>query len=140
MWANDSACKQLGIEITDIGPGRARLEMVISGTMANGFGMCHGGFIFALADSAFAYACNTHGEKVVAAQGSITYLRPGSPGERLVAVAQERARMKRSGIYDVNVATADGTTVAEFRGHSRVIGPSDHPAKAAQPDPGRRTP
>ncbi len=122
MWSSDSASQQLGIEVTDIGPGRARLEMTVTGGMLNGHGMCHGGFIFALADSAFAYACNTYGEKVVAAQCSITYLRPGNAGERLVAVAQERARVKRSGIYDVTVATADGTTIAEFRGHSRVVG------------------
>lgn len=122
MWATDAAGRALGLEVTDVGPGRATVEMLVGDTMSNGHGMCHGGFIFALADSAFAYACNTHGDRVVAAQCSIAFLRPGRAGERLVAVATERNRGKRSGIYDVSVSTLDGTVIAEFRGHSRVIG------------------
>jgi len=122
MWAEDAASQGLGMRIVDIGPGYARLEMVVTEAMTNGHGMCHGGFIFALADSTFAFACNTYGERAVAAHCSITYLRPGTRGERLTAVARERARGGRSGLYDVQVTGADGAVLAEFRGHSRVIG------------------
>lgn len=128
MWAQDRACQDLGVELVDVGPGHARLEMVVTESMLNGHGMCHGGFIFALADSAFAYACNSHGDRAVASTCSITYLRPGKAGERLVAVAQERARAKRSGLYDVRVSAPDGGVVAEFRGHSRVVGSFSPPA------------
>jgi len=121
MWADDVASRGLGMELIDVGPGRARLEMVITAAMLNGQGMCHGGFIFALADSAFAFACNTYGERVVASQCSVTFLRPGRCGDRLTAVAQERARAGRSGLYDVQVVSLDGSVLAEFRGHSRVI-------------------
>ena len=122
MWATDAAGRALGLEVTEVRPGRARVEMLVADTMSNGHGMCHGGFIFALADSAFAYACNTHGERVVAAHCSIAFVQPGRVGERLVAVATERNRAKRSGIYDVSVSTLQGTVIAEFRGYSRVIG------------------
>lgn len=122
MWAQDHACRGLGMELVEVGPGRARLEMAVTPAMANGHGMCHGGFIFALADSAFAYACNSRGERAVASGGSIAYLRPGRVGERLAAVAHERARAGRSGLYDVRVSAPDGGVVAEFRGQSRVIG------------------
>jgi acyl-CoA thioesterase len=93
--------------------------MPIGQRMVNGHGICHGGYIFALADTAFAYACNTYGERVVASHCSIAFLRPGQLGERLTAVAEERARAGRSGIYDVRITRPDGT--AEFRGHSRVV-------------------
>jgi len=122
MWADDSASRGLGMHLAEIGPGRAQLEMVVTEAMSNGHGMCHGGFIFALADSAFAFACNTYGERAVASQCNITYLRPGRCGDRLIAVAQERARAGRSGLYDVRVTTPDGSVLAEFRGHSRVVG------------------
>lgn len=122
MWARDHACRGLGMELVEVGPGRARLEMAVTQAMANGHGICHGGFIFALADSAFAYACNSRGERAVASGGSIAYLRPGRVGERLVAVAHERAHAGRSGLYDVRVSTPDGGVIAEFRGQSRVIG------------------
>lgn len=123
MWAQDHACQGLGMDLVEVGPGRARLEMAVTPAMANGHGICHGGFIFALADSAFAYACNSRGERAVASGGNIAFLRPGRVGERLVAVAQERARAGRSGLYDVRVSTPDGGVVAEFRGQSRAIGP-----------------
>lgn len=121
MWAHDRASQGLGMELMEVGPGRARLEMVVTQAMLNGHGVCHGGFIFALADSAFAFACNAYGGRVVAQQCGVTYLRPGKPGDRLVAVAEERVRAKRSGVYDVRVSTPDGEVVAEFRGHSRVV-------------------
>jgi acyl-CoA thioesterase len=121
MWASDNASRSLGMELLEVGPGYARMAMTLTDAMANGHGLAHGGYIFTLADSAFAFACNTYGERVVAAQCSITFLRPGKTGHRLIATAREVARSGRSGIYDVTVR--DGaTTIAEFRGHSRIIG------------------
>jgi acyl-CoA thioesterase len=121
MWADDHASQGLGMELVDIRAGQATLAMTIQPHMVNGHGIAHGGFIFALADSAFAFACNSHNERAVAAQGAITFIRPGKLGDRLVAVAREISRSGRSGIYDVRV-TADDTVIAEFRGHSRTIG------------------
>jgi len=121
MWTNDHASKALGMEIVEIGVGRATLAMTVTTEMVNGHGICHGGFIFTLADSTFAYACNSRNENTVAAQGQISFIRPGKLGARLVASAQEINRAGRSGIYDVRV-TAAGIVIAEFRGHSRSIG------------------
>src|ERR1700722_18694502 len=121
MWKDDDASKGLGMEIVEIGPGRATLSMEVAPHMVNGQRIAHGGFIFALADSAFAFACNTRNERAVAAQGNITFIRPGKLGDRLVATAREISRSGRSGIYDARVTTEDGTVIAEFRGHSRVI-------------------
>lgn len=121
MWADDRASQGLGMEILDIAPGRATLAMTITSAMTNGHGMCHGGFIFTLADSAFAFACNTYDQKTVAQHCSVTFIRPAQLGDRLTARALERSRAGRSGIYDISVSTADGTVVAEFRGHSRTI-------------------
>ncbi|MCK1423456.1 hydroxyphenylacetyl-CoA thioesterase PaaI [Bradyrhizobium sp. 180] len=120
MWAEDDASKGLGMEIVDIGPGFATVTMVVRPDMVNGQRIAHGGFIFTLADSAFAFACNSHNERVVAAQGQITFIRPGKLGDCLVAKAREITRGGRSGIYDVRVTVGD-TVIAEFRGHSRVI-------------------
>jgi acyl-CoA thioesterase len=120
MWAEDDASKGLGMEIVEIWPGHATLAMTVRPDMVNGQRIAHGGFIFSLADSAFAFACNSHNERVVAAQGQITFIKPGKLGDRLVAAAREVARNGRSGIYDVRVTVGD-TVIAEFRGHSRVI-------------------
>jgi acyl-CoA thioesterase len=122
MWKQDDASKGLGMELVEVKPGQATLAMTIKPHMVNGQRIAHGGFIFTLADSAFAFACNSHNERVVAAQGNITFIRPGKLGDRLVATAREVSRSGRSGIYDVRVAAGDGTVIAEFRGHSRVIG------------------
>ena len=89
LWAEDQASQDLGMELLRIGPGRAELAMTIAARMTNGHGTAHGGFIFTLADSAFAFACNSRGGRVVGAQASITYLRPAALGERLVANARE---------------------------------------------------
>ena len=121
MWKQDDASQGLGMELVEVKPGRATLAMTIQPHMVNGQRIAHGGFIFTLADSAFAFACNSHNERVVAAQGNITFIRPGKLGDRLVATAREISRSGRSGIYDVRVAADDGTVIAEFRGHSRVI-------------------
>ena len=123
MWANDAASRGLGMALDHVAPGAARLSMPVQPSMLNGHGTCHGGFIFALADSAFAFASNTTGAPAVASHCTITYLRPARLGERLVATAEERQRAGRSGIYDVRVV-AGGDVVAEFRGHSRTTGPA----------------
>ncbi|MBU6498819.1 MAG: hydroxyphenylacetyl-CoA thioesterase PaaI [Rhodospirillales bacterium] len=121
MWADDLSTQALGMAIEHIAPGQARMAMEVTAAMTNGHGICHGGYIFTLADSAFAFACNTYNERVVAQHCSITYLRPGRRGMRLVANAIERSRSGRSGIYDVTVS-ADEHVIAEFRGHSRSLG------------------
>jgi acyl-CoA thioesterase len=121
MWKEDDASKGLGMEILEVKPGRATLAMTIQPHMVNGQRIAHGGFIFTLADSAFAFACNTHNERVVAAQGNITFIRPGKLGDRLIARGREISRSGRSGIYDVTVTSGE-SVIAEFRGHSRSIG------------------
>jgi len=120
MWQEDDASKGLGMEILRIKPGEAMLTMTIKPQMVNGHGIAHGGFIFTLADSAFAFACNSHNERAVAAQGNISFIRPGRLGDRLVATAREISRTGRSGIYDVRV-TVDDVPIAELRGHSRTV-------------------
>jgi acyl-CoA thioesterase len=120
MWKEDDASSGLGMEIADIGPGRATLTMTVRPEMVNGQRIAHGGFIFTLADSAFAFACNSHNDRAVAAQGNITFIRPGKLGDKLVATAREISRSGRSGIYDVSVTVGDAV-IAEFRGHSRTI-------------------
>ena len=127
MWAEDDASRGLGMEIAEIKSGRATLTMTVTPEMVNGQRIAHGGFIFTLADSAFAFACNSHNERTVAAQGDITFIRPGKLGDRLVATAREISRNGRSGIYDVSV-TVDGVVIAEFRGHSRTVGGAWLPA------------
>ena len=122
MWADDHASRGLGMEIELVAPGRSRLTMPVTEAMVNGLGLCHGGFIFTLADSAMAFASNAYGDHAVAQHATVTYVRPGRLGERLVATAEERGRSGRSGMYDVRVIGADGTVVAEMRGHTRLTG------------------
>jgi len=121
MWKDDDASKGLGMQIVEVKPGRATLTMMVEPHMVNGQRIAHGGFIFTLADSAFAFACNSHNERVVAAEGNITFIRPGKLGDLLVATAREISRSGRSGIYDVRVTVGDAV-IAEFRGHSRSLG------------------
>jgi acyl-CoA thioesterase len=121
MWKEDDASQGLGMEIVEVGQGRATLAMTVKPHMVNGQRIAHGGFVFLLADSAFAFACNSHNERAVAAQCDISFIRPGKLGDRLVAVAREISRSGRSGIYDVRVSV-DDAVIAEFRGHSRTTG------------------
>ena len=121
MWADDAASAGLGMRLVEVGTGTARLEMTVRDDMVNGHGIAHGGFVFTLADSAFAFACNSHNQRAVAAQCNISFIRPGKLGDRLVATAREISRSGRSGIYDVRV-TVDEVAIAELRGHSRTIG------------------
>lgn len=123
MWEQDRASTGLGMRLDDVALGQARLSMTITEAMANGHGICHGGFIFALADSAMAFAANPRGGPAVAQHASISFIRPAHVGEMLVADAMERMHAGRSGIYDVRVSTAGGDLVAEFRGHTRTIRP-----------------
>ncbi|TQM94950.1 hydroxyphenylacetyl-CoA thioesterase PaaI [Roseinatronobacter monicus] len=121
MWNDDSASQNLGMSLDHVAPGVATLSMTITDQMTNGHGMCHGGYIFTLADSAFAFACNTYNQRVVAQHCAVTYLSPVETGARLQAHAREVSRRGRSGIYDVRVTDGSGAVIAEFRGHSRVI-------------------
>lgn len=123
MWASDSASRSLGMVLEDVAPGRARLSMRVRSDMVNGYDLCHGGLISALADSAFAVACNTYGTVTVATGFEVDFLEPGFLGDTLVADAREVALRGRSGIYDVTVRRA-GTVIAEFRGRSRSLGRS----------------
>ncbi|THD75564.1 MAG: hydroxyphenylacetyl-CoA thioesterase PaaI [Bradyrhizobium sp.] len=129
MWKDDDASKGLGMEILAVRPGEATLTMTIQPHMVNGQRIAHGGFIFLLADSAFAFACNSHNERAVAAQCNVSFIRPGRLGDRLVATAREISRSGRSGIYDVRV-TSDDSVIAELRGHSRTVGGSWVPSAA----------
>jgi acyl-CoA thioesterase len=122
MWAADRASRRLGIELDELARGRARVRMTVADWMVNGHGICHGGIVFTLADSAFALACNSGDEAAVAAACDVVFVAPAHVGDVLLADAAERTRFGRSGVYDVTVRRADGTVIAEFRGHSRVIG------------------
>ena len=116
LYDADLASQSMGIEVLDVAPGRVRIAMTVRADMVNGFGMCHGGIVFAFADSAFAFACNSRGDSMVAAGASIEFLAPTPRGERVTATAAEVSRSGRHGIYDVAVSSASGTVLAQFRG------------------------
>lgn len=118
MYARDAASQTLGITVEIPAPGQARAEMTVRDDMLNGFGVCHGGIVFALADTAFAFACNAYGQLTVAAGADIDFLRPVRLGDCLIATAVERHRGRRSGVYDVVVEIRDANVVAVFRGRS----------------------
>jgi len=124
MWENDNASKYMGMSIELIAPGKAVMSMPVRLEMVNGHGICHGGYIFSLADSAFAFACNTHGEVTVAQHGAIDFLRPGKSGDKLIATATEVSRGRRVGLYDVEVRRDDGKLIASMRGNSYSTGVS----------------
>ena len=121
MWYRDTASQQLGMEIVSISLGKAVMTMTVRDDMLNGHGTCHGSFIFALADSAFAFACNSYGPTAVAADCQISFLRPVLAQEQLTAHAIETYRRGRTGVYDIKVTGNDDETVAIFRGKSRVV-------------------
>ena len=122
MWAGDTASQALGMALEHVADGYARVSMTVRDDMANGHGILHGGMLFALADTAFAFACNSHGVPTVAAQCSISFLAPGRLGDKLVAEAREIYREGRQGVTDVTVTRSDGTILGHFRGNSRTIG------------------
>jgi acyl-CoA thioesterase len=121
MWSRDHAAQALGIEIVEVMPGTARLTMKVRQDMVNGHAICHGGMLFTLADTAFAYACNSYNLNTVASACHIDFLAPAHLNDSLVAMAVERAQSGRSGVYDVSVSTAEGKIVALFRGKSARI-------------------
>ncbi|MDD2729471.1 hydroxyphenylacetyl-CoA thioesterase PaaI [Malikia sp.] len=121
MWSRDSAARALGMERVEVAPGRATLRMRVRPDMVNGHHICHGGLIFTLADTAFAYACNSYNLNTVASACHIDFLAPGREGDLLEAQAIERSAAGRTGVYDVAVSVVGGKTVALFRGKSYRI-------------------
>ena len=124
MYDRDVASRSAGISLDEVGIGRAVMSMPVTATMVNGHGIAHGGYVFMLADSAFAYACNSYGPVTVAQTAQVTFLRPAAAEDHLRAEAVERVRFGRNGIYDVTVhreTPAGPEVVAEFRGRSRVL-------------------
>lgn len=121
MWRDDTCSQSLGMAIKAISAGAATLTMTVREDMLNGQRICHGGIMFTLADTAFAFACNAYNQFTVAQHCSVSFLHPVYLNEVLTASAVERWREGRSGIYDVTLTRADGTRVAEFRGHSRTV-------------------
>jgi acyl-CoA thioesterase len=121
MWADDRASQALGMQLLEVRPGYARISMTVRRDMTNGHGMCHGGFMFLLADSTFAFACNSHNQKAVAASAEIHFLAPAQEGDVLTAEGQEQHLAGRSGVYDTRVTDQNGKLVALFRGKSATI-------------------
>jgi len=123
MYERDPATRDLGIELLEIRPGYARMSMTVRATMLNGHQSCHGGYIFLLADSAFAFACNSHNFVTVGAGCTIDYVAPGREGDLLVAEGVEQVMAGKTGVYDITVRNQDGKVLALFRGKShRVAG------------------
>lgn len=121
MFAKDNATKALGMAIEAIGPGYARVTMTVRSDMLNGFAICHGGFITLLADSAFAYACNSYNALTVASGIVVDFMAPAHEGDRLLAVGRELSRSGASGVYDIAVTNQHGKTVAVLRGRSHTV-------------------
>ncbi len=122
MWADDRASQAMGMAIKEIAPGTATLTMTVREDMVNGHDICHGGFIFTLADSAFAFACNSQNLIAVASGARIEFLAPGKLGDQLTAVARVASQGRRNGVYDAVVSNQDGRDIALFRGNSARIG------------------
>ena len=121
LWRGDEASQRFGMRIESCGPGRATVTMPVRPDMVNGHRICHGGLVFTLADSAFAFACNSYGNNTVAAGAAIEFLLPAREGDLLRAVATERWRAGRAGIYEIEVTNQRGEIVALFRGRSHQI-------------------
>jgi acyl-CoA thioesterase len=121
MWSRDRAAQALGLKIVRVQPGAALLTMIVRNDMVNGHHICHGGMIFSLADTAFAYACNSYNKNTVASACHIDFLAPAKEGETLEAEAVEQSAAGRTGVYDITVRTSGGKTIALFRGKSYRI-------------------
>ncbi|KSW22182.1 MULTISPECIES: hydroxyphenylacetyl-CoA thioesterase PaaI [unclassified Pseudomonas] len=121
MFSRDQATQRLGIALLDAGPGSAQLHMPVREDMIQGHGTCHGGFLFALADSAFAFACNSYDEATVAIGCSIDYVAPARLGDELTATASEQSRSGRTGNYDVRIENQHGQLIALFHGKSYKV-------------------
>ncbi|MEM0991101.1 MAG: hydroxyphenylacetyl-CoA thioesterase PaaI [Pseudomonadota bacterium] len=124
LWQSDATSQGLGITLDHVGPGTASLTMAVTPEMLNAQGTAHGGYLFTLADSAFAYACQSRNEASVAHHCAVTFIVPGALGDRLTATAREVSRHGRSSIFDVQICRQGGAVIAEFRGHSRSLGRS----------------
>ncbi len=121
MWREDRASQALGMVLEEVRARYARLSMTVRDDMVNGHDVCHGGLIFTLADSAFAFACNWANRVTVASGGSIDFVAPARRGDRITAVAEERSRAGRTGVYDARVENQDGRLIALFRGRSYTL-------------------
>lgn len=132
MFAADKASQQMGMRIAAVRPGYARVEMTVNAEMLNGHATCHGGFVFSLADSAFAFACNSYNFATVAASCSIDFLAPAYAGDHLVAEAIEQTVRGRTGVYDVTVRNRQGERIALFRGRSHRIRGEVVPAESSE--------
>jgi acyl-CoA thioesterase len=121
MFARDQASQKLGMNIESVAPGKAVLTMTVTAAMIQGHGSCHGGYLFTLADSAFAFACNSYDRATVASGCSIDYMSGAREGDRLTAAAEEQARGGRTGVYDITLTNQDGRKVALFRGRSYEV-------------------
>lgn len=121
MYERDPASQALGVQLDSIAPGRAVMSMIVRADMLNGHQTCHGGFIFSLADSAFAFACNSRNQVTVGSGCTIDYLAPAFEGDRLTATAVEYSLAGRTGIYDVEVTNQKGKRIAVFRGRSHRV-------------------
>lgn len=121
MWSTDAASKWLGVSLESVAPGQAVMQMTVAKHHCNGHGICHGGFIFTLADSCFAFACNSYNQTTLAQHNTISFIAPGRLGDVLTATAHEVSKTGRSGIYDVAVKNAEDVLIATFRGCSRTI-------------------
>lgn len=133
MWRDDRASQHLEMKLISVKPGQAVLTMPVKETMVNGHKTCHGGYLFTLADSCFAFACNTYNQRTVAQNCTITYMAPAFEGDQLTATGKEISRQGRSGIYDVTITNQKGQAVALFRGLARTIKGSLLEAEAATP-------
>jgi acyl-CoA thioesterase len=122
MYRKDNASRSLGMALEQIGPGYARMSMTVREDMVNGHHICHGGLIFTLADSTFAFACNSYNHAAVAQGATIEFLAPGKLGDVLTAVGEERHAAGRTGVYDIRVSNQEGRAIALFRGKSFRIG------------------
>ncbi len=121
LWDADTTTQSLGMVLRRIAPGACELQMTVTEKMCNGHGTCHGGYLFTLADSAFAFACNSYNQRSVAHHCNITYVSPSFTGDQLTAVATEVSRAGRNGIYDIQITNQQNAPVAVFRGHSRTV-------------------
>ena len=121
MYEKDIAAQEVGITLEEVKSGYARLKMIVRPDMLNGHDVCHGGFLFMLADTAFAYACNSYNKVTYAQSCDIDFVQPGKKGDDLIAIAEERVRGRRMGLYDVTVSRADGEVLAYFRGRSYQV-------------------
>lgn len=131
MWDDDHAARGMGIQMEEVAPAYARISMAVRKDMVNGHEICHGGYIFALADTAFAYACNSFNHRTVAAGCDINFIAPAHLGDRLTATCQARHQGGRSGVYDAEVTNQTGRLIAVFRGRSSRIKGALFPAHDA---------